>query len=95
MERPVHEMTFKGTTDSGREAWVCPECGRTMLIVMSPSAFSKEVVYPGDEYVIHTGQRGAVRMSVNVNGAEVVPDISTTVPDTELLWLNANGIKWE
>jgi hypothetical protein len=57
-------MVLKSTKSSGVEEWVCPECGRCVLMSWPPN-YKKIVVEPGDEMAIHSGGKGGVNMQVS------------------------------
>jgi len=62
-----HEMQLKKTHPSGAEEWYCPSCGRRFLLQWPP-AYKKIVLEVGDEYAIHNGGKGGLRMgSLKVN----------------------------
>ena len=47
-------MTLMGKTPDGDEIWVCPECGREMLINWHPK-FDKLILAVGNPHVSHIG----------------------------------------
>ena len=51
----------------GTEEWLCPVCGRMVLIDWMP--FHYEIVIPGDESAGHSGSKGGLRIA----GVEVEP----------------------
>jgi hypothetical protein len=70
-----HQMTLEATHSSGAEEWYCPTCGRRFLMEWPP-AYRKIVLDPGDEYAIHSGNKGGLAI-----GCEILP--ATTAPELE------------
>ena len=67
-----HEMILEKTGPSGTEEWYCPTCGRRMLIDWKPK-FEKTILNVGDDYAIHSGAKGGLRMgSVQAKPVDVV-----------------------
>lgn len=85
-----HEMILNGRTESGAEEWLCPACGRRMLLRWPPD-YEKLIVEYGDDSVVHVGGKGGLRMGQ----AEIAPLATGVVPSTELEWLRDNGIDWD
>ena len=56
-----HEMYLEKTHASGAEEWHCPTCGRRFLMTWPPS-YNKIILEAGDEYAIHNGGKGGLRM---------------------------------
>jgi len=83
-------MVLAGRTESGAEEWVCPTCGRRMLMRWPPR-FEKIVLEDGDSSAVHAGAKGGVLM----RKAEVTQAVSIDVTDGELQWLRGNGIDWD
>jgi hypothetical protein len=84
-----HTMTLNGTTETGAEEWICPTCGRRMLLRWPPN-YEKLVLEHGDDAVVHVGGKGGLR----VGKAEVTPAAEPDVPAGEQQWLRDNGIDW-
>ncbi len=62
-----HQMRLEQTHPSGAEEWHCPTCGRRFLMSWPPS-YKKIVLEAGDEYAIHNGGKGGLRMgSLKIN----------------------------
>jgi hypothetical protein len=61
-EQQKHEMILDKTHPSGADEWYCPTCGRRFLFDYEPS-FKKTILEAGDEYAIHSGGKGGLRMS--------------------------------
>ena len=63
MDAPLHHvMNLEVTHPSGADEWLCPECGRRLLITYPPN-YSKTVLVVGDENVEHNGGRGGLTMA--------------------------------
>jgi hypothetical protein len=60
-QQPRHEMEFKIKYSTGVELWSCPTCGRSLLLNWEPE-FKKTILEAGDEYAIHSGGKGGLRM---------------------------------
>ncbi|HXQ33753.1 MAG TPA: hypothetical protein VN843_07065 [Anaerolineales bacterium] len=60
-QQPRHEMQLKTESTSGAELWYCPRCGRRLLLDWEPK-FKKTILEAGDEYAIHSGGKGGLRM---------------------------------
>jgi len=52
---PPHRMALAKTRESGAEEWLCPVCGRRLLVSWEP--WNKTVLTPGDEKALHAGAR--------------------------------------
>jgi hypothetical protein len=85
-----HEMIFTGKGESGAEEWVCPTCGRRMLMRWPPN-YEKLILEHGDEAAIHVGGKGGLR----VGQVAVAPAPAGEVPHAERQWLRENGIDWD
>jgi hypothetical protein len=59
-----HQMILRASLSSGEEDWICPKCGRHVLITWSPS-FKKIILDVGDEMAVHTGSKGGVIMQIS------------------------------
>jgi hypothetical protein len=73
-----HRMELVGVDAAGAEEWHCPICGRHFLMTWPPQ-YSKQVLAYGDEYAIHLGGKGGLRMD-----APTVLDVDTYLPDPSL-----------
>jgi hypothetical protein len=51
----THEMTLI-TEHEGTQVWMCPDCGRHLLVSWDP--FRRVVLEVGDESVYHMGMEG-------------------------------------
>lgn len=85
-----HEMIRSGSGESGAEEWVCPTCGRRMLLRWPPH-YEKLILEHGDEAAIHVGGKGGLR----VGEVAVDPASVAEVPLAERQWLRDNGIDWD
>ena len=71
-----HEMQLEKCHPSGAEEWYCPICGRRFLMQWPPD-YRKIVLEPGDEYALHSGGKGGVRMGpLQISEAEDEPVLS-------------------
>lgn len=50
----THEMRMVHADESGVEDWLCPTCGRRILLRWPPN-YEKRVAEPGDENAHHFG----------------------------------------
>ncbi|MGE5292344.1 MAG: hypothetical protein ACM3ML_35190 [Micromonosporaceae bacterium] len=85
-----HEMILNGCAESGAEEWVCPDCGRRVLLRWPPD-FERLVLEHGDDTAVHVGGKGGVRMG----GVEVTLAPATDLPSEARQWLRDNGIDWD
>jgi hypothetical protein len=83
-------MILTGRAESGAEEWVCPDCGRRMLLRWPPD-YEKLVLEHGDDTAIHVGGKGGLR----VGQAVVAPAPAADVPTAERQWLHDIGIDWD
>ena len=83
-------MVLAGSAESGAEEWVCPSCGRRMLLRWPPD-YQKLVLEHGDDTAVHVGGKGGLR----VGQAVVAPAVAADVPDAERQWLQDNGMDWD
>jgi len=88
--QPTHEMVLMGSRESGADEWMCPICGRRILVRWTPM-YVKVVLVLGDESVTHVGGKGGVQVSV----MDVSPGTAIEVPGREREWLLQNGIDWD
>lgn len=51
--------------------WICPECGREILMTLDP--YSRIVINPGNEGVVHTGGTGGLVMSADITDPYLEP----------------------
>lgn len=82
-----HEMKLLSVDEAGREEWHCSACGRHFLMSWPPE-YSKTILVPGDEYVIHSGGKGGLRM-----GSPAILDADAYLPNPNLGDENMQG--WE
>lgn len=83
-------MILSGRAESGAEEWICPACGRRMLLRWPPD-YEKLVLEHGDESAIHVGGKGGVR----VGEFKVAPAPEGDMLSAEREWLRDNGIDWD
>jgi hypothetical protein len=55
-----HEMVRQAVDESGLQAWLCPECGRRLLLSWPPN-YRKIVLQRGDVWTPHVGGTGGLR----------------------------------
>jgi hypothetical protein len=55
-----HIMILEKTHPSGADEWVCPICGRRLLLDYEPT-IKKTVLETGDAYAIHSGGKGGLQ----------------------------------
>ena len=61
MNQQQHQMVMEKSHPSGAEEWNCPNCGRRLLISWEPK-FEKTILEAGDEYAVHSGGKGGLRI---------------------------------
>ncbi len=83
-----HEMTLVSRTGSGIETWVCPDCGRSVLMRWPPN-FESKVIEVGDPSVQHRGVKGGAQL-----GPVSVDERRLILADEEEQWLRGIGIDW-
>jgi hypothetical protein len=83
-------MILNGQAESGAEEWVCPTCGRRMLLRWPPE-YEKLVLDHGDDSAIHVGGKGGVQ----VGGLVIEPTPEGDMRGAEREWLRDNGIDWD
>jgi hypothetical protein len=88
--RVTHEMILNGRAEAGAEEWVCPACGRRVLVRWPPD-FERLILEYGDDSAVHVGSKGGVRMT----GLEVNPLPSPDLSGEARRWLANNGIDWD
>jgi hypothetical protein len=81
-------MVRTGLTETGAEEWLCPACGRRMLMRWPPH-FETLVLESGDSTAVHGGAKGGALMPA-VDMTQV-----PRVPADEQQWLRQNGIDWD
>ena len=90
-----HEMVLEKTYPSGADEWYCPTCGRRLLMDYGPKV-KKTVLKTGDEYAVHSGGKGGLRMgsmqitSADDNVSQEEPTISIDDPSLApwVAWLD-------
>lgn len=58
--QPEHQMVRIKTFPTGAEEWHCTDCTRRFVMQWSP--YKKVVLEAGDEYTIHVGSKGGMRL---------------------------------
>ncbi len=81
-------MILRACAKSGAEEWVCPDCGRRLLVKWPPG-FERILLEHGDDSAVHVGAKGGVRMT----GVEVKPYPGLSGEARQ--WLTDNGIDWD
>ncbi|HKZ82545.1 MAG TPA: hypothetical protein VJ793_02685 [Anaerolineae bacterium] len=79
-ESRYHEMRFEQTHSSGADEWVCPTCGRRLLMYWPP-AYRRVVLDAGDEQAIHSGGKGELQMRPPQVSAADEPPLSEEMRD--------------
>ena len=85
-------MILTSTGESGAEEWVCPTCGRRMLLRWPPN-YEKLILEHGDEAAIHVGGKGG--LSLGHVAVTPAPTPAPQMPQAEQQWLRDNGIDWD
>ena len=85
-----HIMILNDRADSGAEEWVCPSCGRRMLLRWPPD-YESLVLEHGDDTAIHVGGKGGLQ----IGEIAVAPTPVGDVPSAERRWLYDSGIDWD
>ena len=85
-ESQQHEMQLEATHPSGAEEWSCPACGRRFLMQWPP-AYNMIVLEAGDQYALHSGSKGGLRIGSLQEGE--VED--TPLPEEWRTWLEDAG----
>jgi hypothetical protein len=52
-----HQMRLERTDSSGGEVWLCPTCGRRVLMRWTP-VYARTILESGNEHACHTGSVG-------------------------------------
>jgi len=76
-----HKMVLEKTYATGAEEWCCPTCGRR-FIMRWPPRYEKIVLEPGDEYAIHSGGKGGIRL----HSAELARQENVTPDEGLAVW---------
>lgn len=75
--QPQHDMLLlERAHASGAEEWVCPTCGRHLIVQWSPK-FKKVVLSAGNENAIHSGSKGGLGIStpeINETDDQILSD---------------------
>jgi hypothetical protein len=90
--QPHHHMERAGVRENGEEEWLCPSCGRQLLLRWPPE-YQKLVLEPGDEDAAHTGATAGIQLGPI---EDVQPGDAPTGPGSDWRrWLADNGIDWD
>ena len=85
-----HQMVRQAVHDDGVQDWLCPECGRRLLLTWPPN-YRKVVLHRGDVWAAHVGATGGLRLS----NVKVPPQAkhTWTEEDEQALrtWASAEG----
>ena len=100
MDQPQHEMILDTTHSSGADEWYCPTCGRRLMMEYQP-IFKKTVLDSGDEFAIHSGGKGGIKvgsMKIQSEGEKSMddePGVSLKDPSLApwLSWLDATDFE--
>ncbi len=65
-EAQHHQMVLLATHPSGADEWLCPTCGRKVLMQWPPD-YKKIVLVAGDESAIHTGGKSGLSLTLPEN----------------------------
>ena len=60
-EQQQHGMVLEKSHPSGAEEWYCPACGRR-FVMQWPPKYKRIVLNAGDEYAVHSGGKGGLKM---------------------------------
>ena len=60
-QTPAHEMMLVKIYETGVEEWLCPICGRR-LMMQRPPQFRRIILAMGDELVSHTASQESLRL---------------------------------
>jgi hypothetical protein len=82
-------MVLIGPAGSDADEWLCPSCGRRMVLRWPPR-YEKLVLDRGDDSVAHVGGKGGVAMA----GVGVAVTTSVPVGDRDRDWLDEIGVVW-
>ncbi len=87
MNNQYHEMAFEKKLASGADEWVCPVCGRRVIISWEPT-FKRTVLDDGDPTVSHSafknGQQMDEIMASPLTGEPGQDDIDSSVDESRL-----------
>lgn len=77
-----HSMVIASTHPSGAEEWVCPTCGRRILMEWPPH-YRKIVLEEGDPNAIHSGSKGGLQLGIQqIEQPENLPaDLPEDLPE--------------
>lgn len=78
-----HSMKIAKTHPSGAEEWVCPTCGRRILMQWPPE-YKKVVLEEGDPNAQHQGSKGGVELNSTQISAGQAPSEAPVEPGIEV-----------
>lgn len=81
MQQEQHAMELVETFETGAEEWHCPTCDRR-FVVQWPPKYRKIILYSGNEYALHSGGKGDVRMEA----PQIQPESDITLSEE---WFSA------
>jgi hypothetical protein len=71
-----HQMRLEKTYPSGAEEWYCPTCGRRFIVKWLPE-YEKIDLEVGDQYALHSGSKGGLRIgSLQISQEDDAPAVS-------------------
>ncbi len=98
-----HRLVMAREFPDGRQEWICPTCGRRIILQWPPD-YHRIVVEPGDESVSHSGAMSAPRQHGPAERTDtgLFPPESLDLPDGPeeefdpylepwIRWLNARA----
>jgi hypothetical protein len=83
-------MTRTRTLERGVEEWSCTRCTRRLLF-RRPPAYQKIVLDRGDEWAMHVGSTGGLRLGA----MDARPADPGDLPAGDRSWLATHGIEWK
>jgi hypothetical protein len=90
----THRMVRTASAGPGVEEWLCPSCGRRVLLRWPPYC-EKLVLYAGALDVAHVGgSGGTAEPATPTTGGSEGPG-AVTVSRAERDWLREMGVDWD
>jgi hypothetical protein len=84
-----HQMRLERIDSSGSEEWLCPTCGRRVLMRWAPG-YAKAILAAGDERASHTGGAG-IRARAPLPSPEADEDALNEGLRPWLKWIHDSG----